>query len=67
MAYYEYLCPECGIFEIEQKITEKKLISCPDCNEKVERLISSTSFALSGSGWYKDGYSNKVKKKESND
>ena len=32
---------------------------CEECNGELERLISSTSFSLKGSGWYKDLYSSK--------
>lgn len=58
MPIYEYRCTKCHkTFERFQKITDDPLTDCPDCSGKVERLISSTSFSLKGSGWYKDGYS----------
>jgi len=57
MPIYEYHCSKCKkTFEIFQKITEKLLTKCPDCDGKVKKLISQTSFALKGGGWYKDGY-----------
>lgn len=57
MPTYEYSCPACGSFEKEQRITDPKLTACPTCKAPVQRLISRTSFALKGSGWYSDGYS----------
>jgi putative FmdB family regulatory protein len=55
---YEYRCQSCGhecVFE--QKITDKPKKKCPECGKmKLQRLISRSSFALLGSGWYKDGY-----------
>jgi len=69
MPIYEYQCSMCEkTFEIFQKITEDPLKKCPDCGGDVNRLISQTSFALKGGGWYKDGYTsagaNKTKKTE---
>jgi putative FmdB family regulatory protein len=58
MPLYEYACEKCeSEFEIEQRITEDPLKSCPKCrSRRVKRLISRTSFALKGGGWYADGY-----------
>ena len=40
-----------------QRITEDPLKTCPHCrSRRVKRLISRTSFALRGGGWYADGY-----------
>ena len=63
MPIYEYDCPECGVIEVMQKITEVPLTECPQCLEKgshngVKRRVSLTSFQLKGSGWYKTDYSN---------
>ncbi len=59
MPVYEYACQDCGRqFEELQGIHDKPLKKCKFCGGKAERLISQTSFALKGSGWYKDGYSN---------
>lgn len=58
MPIYEYECKGCRRkFEIFQKISDKPLSNCPECGGKCRRLISQTSFALKGGGWYKDGYS----------
>jgi putative FmdB family regulatory protein len=58
MPLYEYACEKCeSEFEIEQRITEDPLKSCPKCrSRRIKRLISRTSFALKGGGWYADGY-----------
>jgi len=58
MPVYEYLCQKCGKeFEESQRITDKPLKKCKFCNGPVDRLISRSSFALKGGGWFKDGYS----------
>ncbi len=59
MPIYEYACEKCKReFEVEQRITDDPLKSCPKCrSRKVKRLISRTSFVLKGSGWYSDLYS----------
>ena len=58
MPFYEYACEKCEReFEVEQRITEDPLKSCPECrSRRIKRLISRTSFALKGGGWYADGY-----------
>jgi putative FmdB family regulatory protein len=58
MPIYEYACGKCeSEFEAEQRITDDPLKKCPQCGSKrVKRLISRTSFALKGGGWYADGY-----------
>jgi putative FmdB family regulatory protein len=57
---YEYVCPRCRkAFEIEQRITDALVSRClsRDCDGKPERVIPrATSFALKGSGWFRDGY-----------
>ena len=59
MPIYEYACAKCEReFEVEQRITEDPVKTCPHCrSRRVKRLISSTSFVLKGSGWYSDLYS----------
>jgi putative FmdB family regulatory protein len=54
---YEYQCTKCGeVFEAFQKITDEPLTRCKFCQEKVEKLISQSSFQLKGSGWYLTDY-----------
>jgi putative FmdB family regulatory protein len=59
MPIYEYACEKCeSEFEVEQRITDDPVKTCPDCrSRKVKRLISKTSFVLKGGGWYSDLYS----------
>jgi putative FmdB family regulatory protein len=66
MPIYEYRCPNCGIFETVQRITEPALKRCPTCKSKVDRIISNTSFVLKGTGWYATDYarSNSAKTSE---
>ncbi len=64
MPIYEYLCKKCGMFEVTQRITENPLGRCPTCRQKVQRLISNTSFQLKGTGWYLTDYARKGKTPE---
>ena len=66
MPIYEYLCDKCEReFEVEQRITDDPLRTCPHCrSRKVRRLISQTSFVLKGKGWYSDLYSSSASKSE---
>jgi putative FmdB family regulatory protein len=59
MPIYEYACEKCeSEFEVEQRITDDPVKSCPSCkSRKIKRLISRTSFVLKGGGWYSDLYS----------
>jgi putative FmdB family regulatory protein len=59
MPIYEYECSKCGVFEVNQRITDDPLHKCPTCRSKVKKLISSTSFQLKGSGWYVTDYARK--------
>ena len=60
MPVYEYECKECSrIFEVQQKIADKPLSHCPECNKPVKKLMSMSSFQLKGGGWYADGYASK--------
>ena len=59
MPTYEYQCEACKHgFEVEQRITEPRLESCPKCEKpKLKRLIGTGNFILKGGGWYSDLYS----------
>jgi putative FmdB family regulatory protein len=71
MPLYEYECPTCQkIIEAIQKFSDAPLETCPDCKGPIKKIMSSTSFALKGSGWYttdykKSGGGEKAEKKES--
>ena len=62
MPVYEYECQECKkVFEVQQKIVDKALSDCPECQAPVKKLMSMSSFQLKGGGWYADGYSSTAK------
>ena len=59
MPIYEYRCAECHqVFEEWCKHVDDdgKPRSCPICKGQAKRLISHTSFALKGGGWYATEY-----------
>ena len=60
MPIYEYKCAKCGVVEVMQSIKDAPLKKCPNCKSKVERMISSTSFVLKGTGWYATDYGKKT-------
>ncbi len=61
MPIYEYKCKKCSYqFELLQKASDPLPDSCPNCgDDKLTKLISSTSFQLKGSGWYETDFKNK--------
>jgi putative FmdB family regulatory protein len=60
MPLYEYECRKCKAhIEILQKITDKPLAKCRKCGGRLEKLWSSTSFQLKGTGWYATDYAAK--------
>jgi putative FmdB family regulatory protein len=66
MPVYEFECQSCKeITEIWQGISEEPLAACPGCNGPVKKIISASTFALKGGGWYADGYSRTSGKGES--
>jgi len=57
MPTYEYRCPQCGVFEVEQRITEDPLGQCPTCQQPVQRLISrNVNILFKGSGFHITDY-----------
>jgi len=57
MPIYEYRCTSCGDeFESIQKVNSRPLRKCKQCNGKVEKLISRSSFQLKGGGWFINDY-----------
>jgi putative FmdB family regulatory protein len=54
---YEYKCKECGfVDEILMKFSDPDPEHCTKCGGGVEKLLSQTSFALKGGGWYVTDY-----------
>jgi len=53
MPIYEYECQQCGIrFERLQKFSDLPVITCPECEGEVKRLIHPVGIVFKGSGWY---------------
>ena len=66
MPLYEYGCSSCGkVHEVMQKFSDAPLSACPECQGPVEKLVSLSSFALKGSGWYTTDYKRAAKAPES--
>lgn len=59
MPIYEYRCSECQqVFEEWVKHAEDENVrhACPVCKGAAKRIMSHTSFALKGTGWYATDY-----------
>jgi putative FmdB family regulatory protein len=57
MPLYEYQCPKCEkVFDVIQKFSDAPLEKCEECGGPVSKLISMSSFALKGTGWYTTDY-----------
>lgn len=58
MPIYEYECKKCGaVFEEFQSFSDPPVKKCRICKKgKVEKLISLSSFQLTGTGWYSTDY-----------
>lgn len=64
MPIYEYECQKCKkVHEKMQKFSDPPLKKCPECGSKVEKLMSLSSFALKGEGWYTTDYKRKKEEK----
>jgi putative FmdB family regulatory protein len=59
MPTYEYICPQCGVFEEFHGINTC-LTNCPTCNGAVRRLISrNNNIIFKGSGFHITDYRSK--------
>jgi putative FmdB family regulatory protein len=56
MPIYEYECPKCGRFDVLQKMSAPALEVHEVCGSKVKKLMSASSFAFKGSGFYINDY-----------
>lgn len=59
MPIYEYKCTasECGkIDEHLMRFSDPDPAGCTKCGSPVQKIVSQTSFALKGSGWYVTDY-----------
>lgn len=63
MPMYEYQCSKCEVVSEEmQKFSDSPLTDCEKCGAKgtLSKLISKSSFALKGTGWYTTDYKRKA-------
>lgn len=62
MPIYEYKCADCKAIS-EFLVTFRDAAFKPHCSqcdsEALVKIISRSSFALKGAGWFKDGYAKK--------
>ncbi len=60
MPIYEYQCPNCHtVFEEWLKSVDESDKPCPKCHTASPHIVSQTSFALKGEGWYVTEYGNR--------
>jgi putative FmdB family regulatory protein len=60
MPLYEYACDACGNrFERIQKFSDPPVETCPKCEGRVRKLLSSPAIQFKGSGWYITDYARK--------
>ncbi len=60
MPIYKFKCSACEYeFTVIRKMSDTDDVLCENCSSPLtNKLISKSSFALKGAGWYKDGYTN---------
>ncbi len=63
MPLHDFECKKCGHEKELLVKTDEKNQNCPECGEKMDKLISSGSFILKGKGWASDSYGLKDKGK----
>jgi len=66
MPIYQYKCGECDHqFEALQKMSDAKLVDCPNCNAAaLKKQVTAAAFKLKGSGWYETDFKNSGAKPE---
>ena len=64
MPIYEYQCTDCDHqLEVLQKISDARLLTCPDCGkDALRKKVSAAAFRLKGSGWYETDFKTGNKK-----
>jgi len=55
MPIYEYDCPQCGRFEVLQRLSDPPLRK-HECGNKVHKTMSAGAFAFRGSGFHATDY-----------
>ena len=58
MPIYGYICESCEhTFDALQKMSDEKLLDCPDCGEaSLRKQLSAPKFRLKGKGWYETDF-----------
>lgn len=58
MPIYGYACGACQHnFQALQKMSDPKLVECPECGEaKLQKQLSAPKFRLAGKGWYETDF-----------
>jgi len=58
MPIYGYECTDCEhTFDALQKMSDPKLVDCPDCGESsLRKQLSAPKFRLKGKGWYETDF-----------
>jgi putative FmdB family regulatory protein len=64
MPIYEYQCNFCEHqLEALQKMSDKPLLDCPQCeNPELKKCVSASAFRLKGDGWYETDFKTGKKK-----
>jgi len=57
MPIYEYRCTRCDYLFEELKCYSSKHPKCPNCDGETQRIMSSPSFKLKGTGFHDTDYS----------
>ena len=58
MPIYGYHCKSCEhSFDALQKMSDPKLVDCPECGEpSLRKMLSAPKFRLKGKGWYETDF-----------
>jgi len=57
MPIYGYRCSKCGHqFEIQQRMSDEPVTTCPKCQGKLTKVIYPTGVIYKGSGYYTTDY-----------
>ena len=58
MPIYGYTCDSCKhSFDVLQKMSDPRLVDCPECGEaSLRKQMSAPKFRLKGNGWYETDF-----------